>query len=122
MFLIQNLFFQGQQSRTISVNAHYFILLKNPRDRLQTEAFGQQVYPRESHTFSEAYERTTMRPHGYLLVDSYPTTSDSCRLRMDIFPGENNQFYLCYIFHTISPCVESFEKKNYISLQNCMQS
>ena len=30
VFIIQNLFFQGKQSRTISV--HYFIFLKNPRD------------------------------------------------------------------------------------------
>ena len=33
VFIIQNLFFQGKQSRTISVNAHFFILLKHPRDR-----------------------------------------------------------------------------------------
>ena len=32
VFIIQNLLFQGKQSRTISVNAHHFILLKNPWD------------------------------------------------------------------------------------------
>ena len=32
-----------------------------------------------------------MRPQGYLVVDLYPTTSDSCRLRMNTFPSENNQ-------------------------------
>ena len=32
-FIIQILFFQSKDSRTISVNAHYFILLKNPRDQ-----------------------------------------------------------------------------------------
>ena len=32
VFIIQNLFCQGKQSRTTSVNAHYFILLKNPQD------------------------------------------------------------------------------------------
>ena len=40
VFIIQNLFFQGKQSRTISVNAHYFILQKNVRDRQQVETFG----------------------------------------------------------------------------------
>ena len=54
VFIIQNLFFQGKQSRTISVNAQYFILLTNLQDRQQVEAFGQQVYPRKSHTLSEA--------------------------------------------------------------------
>ena len=46
VFIIQNLFFQGKQSRSISVNADYFILWRNPWDRQQVEAFGQQVYPR----------------------------------------------------------------------------
>ena len=67
VFIIQNLFFQGKQSRTISVNARYFILLKNPRGRQQVEAFGRQVYPREFNTLSEAYEKATMRLHGYLV-------------------------------------------------------
>ena len=108
VFIIQNLFFQCKQSRTISVNAHYLNLLKNPRDRQQVEAFGRQVYPRKSSTFSEAYEKATMKPHGYLVVDLYPTTPDSCRLRANIFSSENNQFCSDDIFRTISPIVESF--------------
>ena len=55
-----------------------------------------------------------MRPHGYLVVDLYPRTLDNCRLRTNIFPGENNQFHPNDIFHTISPIIESFEKKNYM--------
>ena len=39
VFIIRNLFFQGQQSRTNSVNANYFIFLKNPGDRQQVQAF-----------------------------------------------------------------------------------
>ena len=76
--------------------------------------FERQVYRRKSNTFSEAYEKATMRSHGYLLVELYPTTSDSCRLITDIFPGKNNQFRPNDIFHTISPIAESFKKKNYI--------
>ena len=56
------------QSRTTSVNAHYFILLKTPRDRQQVEVFGLQVYPRKSHIISEDYEKATMIPYGYLVV------------------------------------------------------
>ena len=67
-----------------------------------------------SHSFPEAYERATMRPHGYLVVDLYPTTSDSCRLRTNIFSGENNQFHPNDMFPTMSPTVESFKKKNYM--------
>ena len=55
-----------------------------------------------------------MIPHGYFLVDLYPTTPDSCRLRTNIFPGENNQFHPFDIFHTISPTAELFKKRNYM--------
>ena len=116
-FTIQNIFSQGKQSRTISVNARYLFLLKNPRDQQQVEAFGRHVYPRKSNTFSEAYERATMRPHGYLVGDLYPTTQDSCRLRTNIFPGENNQFHPNDIFHTIS----HLKRRITWSLQNCKQ-
>ena len=100
VFIIQNLFFQGKQSRIISVNARYFVLLKNPWDRQQVEGFGRQVYPRKSNTFPKAYNNNHERPHGYLVVDLYPTIPDSCR--PNIFPSENNQFHSNDIFHTIS--------------------
>ena len=113
IFVTQNLLFQGKQSRTIIVNAHYFILLKNPRDRQRVEVFTLPVYPRMSHIFSEAYERATMRPHRYLVVDLYPTTSDSCKLRTEKFPGENNQIRPSDIVPTIRPIIDSFKKQNY---------
>ena len=57
-----------------------------------------------------------MRPHGYLVVDLHPTTSDSCKLRTDIFPGENNQIrpneIVPTISKTISSIIDSFRKKS----------
>ena len=70
-------------------------------------------FPSKSHIFSEAYGRATMRPHGYLVADLYPTTSDSCRLRTDIFSAKNNQIGPNDIVPTISPIIDSFKKKNY---------
>ena len=67
-----------------------------------------------SYTFSEAYERATMRLHGYLVVDLYPTTPDSCRLGTNMFPDENNQFHPNATFNAISPIVELLKKKNYM--------
>ena len=112
IFIIQNLFFQGKQSRTISVNAHYIVLLKNPRDRSQVEALGRQIYPRKWATFSQTYEKATLQPHGYLVIDLYPTTHESCRLRTNIFP--NKQLQRHELFHTMAPVVDSFKKKEYM--------
>ena len=69
---------------------------------------------------SEAYEKATMRPRGYLVVDTYPMTPDSCRLRTNIFPDEKISF-IFDIFHTISPIVESFKKKNYVESAELQQ-
>ena len=55
-----------------------------------------------------------MRPHGYLVRDLYSTTSDSCRLRTNIFPGENNQIRPNDISPTISPIIDLFKNENYI--------
>ena len=63
--------------------------------------------------FSEAYEIPIMRPHGYLVVDLYPTMSNSCRLRTSIFPDKNNQIRSSDIVPTITPIIDPFEKKNY---------
>ena len=38
---------------------------------------------------------------------------DGCRLRTNIFPGENNQIRPNDIVPTISPIIDSFRKKNY---------
>ena len=119
VFVIQNLFFQGKKSRTISVNARYFILLKSPRDRQQVEAFGHQVYPRKSNTFSEAYEKATMRPHSYVVVDLYPMTPDSCRLRTNIFPGENNHFHPMTYFIPSVLLLSHLNRRITWSMQNC---
>ena len=35
IYFVQNLFHQGKDSRSISLNSHYLVLFKNPRDKLQ---------------------------------------------------------------------------------------
>ena len=35
IFIVQNVFYHGREMRTISLNAHYLVLTKNPRDKSQ---------------------------------------------------------------------------------------
>ena len=35
IYIVQNLFHQGKGSRNITLNGHYLMLFKNPRDKLQ---------------------------------------------------------------------------------------
>ena len=46
VLILQNLFHQGKYCRDISLNTHYFILFKNPRDVHQIRHLGSQVFVR----------------------------------------------------------------------------
>lgn len=88
IFITQNLFFQGRESRTISLNAHYIVLFKNPRDRSQIVNLAKQMFPGNVRFMREAYEDATKEAYGYLLIDLKPGTPDELRLRTNIFPDQ----------------------------------
>ena len=47
-FSFQNLFYQGREMRTISLNAHYLVLSKKPRDKSQIRYLANQIFPENS--------------------------------------------------------------------------
>ena len=88
IFLVQNLFHQAKQMRNISLNSHYMVLYKNPRDQGQIHALSYQMYPSEKHFLADAFADATAAPHSYLLLDFHPETPEHLRVRAKIFPGE----------------------------------
>lgn len=91
-FITQNLFHQGKGSRDISLNAHYIVCFKNPRDRAQIRHLAQQVYPENSKFIQEAYNDATTKAHGYLLLDMKQSTPDEYRFRTAIFPDDPHNY------------------------------
>ena len=51
IYIVQNLFHQGKGSRSISLNSHYLLLFKNPRDKLQILTLAKQMYPGQTDFF-----------------------------------------------------------------------
>ena len=49
IYIVQNLFHQGKGSRSISLNGHYLLLSKNPRDKLQNLTLAKQMYPGQTY-------------------------------------------------------------------------
>ena len=43
IYIVQNLFHQGKGNRSISLNSHYLVLFKNPRDKLQILTLAEQI-------------------------------------------------------------------------------
>jgi hypothetical protein len=48
IYLTQNLFYKSKQNRTMSLNTHYLVLFKNPRDLTQIAKPSRQIYPGKS--------------------------------------------------------------------------
>ena len=88
IFIIHNLFHQGKEMRNLSLNSHYIMLFKNPRDSLQVATLARQMYPGKSKFLIEAYQDATKDSYGYLLLDLKPTTPEILRVRTNILPTE----------------------------------
>lgn len=89
IFVTQNIFNQGKGRRDISLNAHYIVCFKNPRDRQQIQSLARQVYPDNTKYIQEAYKDATNTPHGYLLFDLKQSTPDLYRFRTKIFDTDS---------------------------------
>jgi hypothetical protein len=78
--------------RNISLNAHYIVLFKSPRDKQQISMLARQINPGKVQEFMRSYEDATSRPHGYLMLDLKPTTikNDS---RPTYFPARLQSLY-----------------------------
>ena len=94
IFISQNLFDKNRENRTISLNSHYIVLFKSPRDVQQVETLARQMYPGNSQFMREAFADATREPYSYLLIDLKPNTPDELRLRSQIFPGELETVYI----------------------------
>lgn len=92
IFITQNLFCKGLTSRTISLNLHYFILMRNPRGVTQIRTLGQQIG--QMKTLITAYKDATREKFSYLLVDLSPVSDDIHRFRTKVFNQEDTILYV----------------------------
>ena len=77
-FMVQNLF--KKANRTITLNAHYMFLFKNPRDKQFIDHLARQAFPGKVQQVRQVYERVTTEPYSFLLLDMRQETDERCRL------------------------------------------
>lgn len=94
IYILQNLFVQSKNQRSISLNAGFIVLFKNPRDFSQAVFLARQISPYNNNIVVEAFLDATKRPHSYLMFDFLQETEDIHRMRTEIFPGENDFVYI----------------------------
>ena len=78
----------------MSLNAHYLVIFKNPRDANQLATLARQMYPGSSKFLIESFGDATRKPYGYLLIDLKPDIEDRLRIRTQIFPDETQIVYV----------------------------
>ena len=91
ILVLQNLFHQGKFNRDISLNAHCFILFKNPRDINQIKVLSNQLGLKKS--LISSYLDATSVPYSYLLIDLSPMSDSTYMLRSNILPDEHPTIY-----------------------------
>lgn len=94
IYVVQNLFCSGKQGRTISLNAKYIVLFKNPRDKQQISVLARQMYPKNTAFFLDAFNDATVKPYHYLLIDLQAATPETYRLRSGLFPPDLPAVYV----------------------------
>lgn len=94
IYIVQNLFDKGKSHRTVSLNAQYLILFKNPRDKSQIATMGRQMFPGKGKFLVESFQDATQVPYGYLFLDLKPGTEDNMRVMTKILPNERTGLYI----------------------------
>ena len=92
IFITQNIFHPGKESRTIALNTQYLILFKNVRDKSQIAYLARQMYPASPKHMVEAYTDATCEPYTYLFVDLKPNADEKHRLKAGIFPDDVHNY------------------------------
>ena len=94
LHLVQNVFDKNKHTRTISLNAHYLVIFKNPRDASQVTHLAKQMYPGHVRYLQEVFGDATSEAYGYLFIDLKQETPEHLRLRTKIMPNETQYVYM----------------------------
>ena len=94
LYIVQNIFEKSKESRTISLNAHYLVIFKNPRDSTQITHLAKQMYPHNIKYVQEAFKDATSKPYGYLFVDLKQETPEHMRLRTQVLDTQMQVVYM----------------------------
>ena len=85
VFLTQNMFYQSKQQRNRSLNTHYLVLFKNPRDTLLIRTLAIQMGCKD---LVAIFNDATVNAHSYIFLDFHQETQNELRIRSNILPHE----------------------------------
>lgn len=94
ILIVQNIFHKCKALRECSLNTHYMVIFKIPRDQTQVRTLSSQMFPRKSNFLNAALEDACIQQdRGYLVIDLRNDTPSDMRVRTSVFPGEQTIVY-----------------------------
>jgi hypothetical protein len=94
IFISQSLFMKDPNYRLISLNAHYLVVFKNPRDMSQVSVLSRQVFPANPKFLTTVYNSETKTKHSYIVLDFKQSTPDYLRVRNSITSPWNTAVFI----------------------------
>lgn len=94
VLVTQNVFKKSPHARGVSLNAHFIVYFKNPRDKAQISHLARQIYPENSREMVRMFNEVTREPHTYLIIDLTQRINEKLRFRTDIFNDDYES--VCY--------------------------
>jgi len=104
VYMVQNLFNQDPAMRTVSLNAHYMVLFKNPRDATQIRTLSIQMYPKCKNFLLDAMVDATHNvPYGYLLLNLRPDGCDALRVVSNVLAAHPTVYIPTCFLEKVKP-------------------
>jgi len=94
IFITQNLFIPNKDYRTLSLNAHYLVVFKNPRDMSQIKHLSHQAFPSQPSFLTLVYNNETQAKHSYIVLDCKQSTPDNLRVRNSVTTPWKTSVYI----------------------------
>ena len=85
ILLVQTLFMPCKEFRTISLDSHYIILMKNTRDRSSISQLAKQIFPYKTRFLTDSYIDATQEPFSHMILDLRVESPEILRVRANIF-------------------------------------
>jgi len=88
IYITQNLFYNNNTFRNLSLQVDYMVLMRNQRNFNQIRSLSNQLCPNNPNYVLNSYNEATKTPFSYLMIDCSANSPNELRLRSHIFPDE----------------------------------
>lgn len=112
ILILQNLFHTNKYLRSISLNASYFCLFRNPRDVSNFYFLAKQIEPNNWRNLLHCYNSVCSRPYQPFIIDLTQNAHNVLKYRTDVF---NDGHFVSFATNDdlLRFCPETFQTGEY---------